>query len=152
MMLAALRKFHQQLRAGQLSKVQYQLRKQNIIATNFDKHNNFHQWLRELQKYCAELRKIHQKFRRKSSQELEELEAQLRKQNIIATKFDDTKQLPYPELRQHALPYPELRQHALPYPELRQHALPYPELRQHALPYPELRQQQLVRAAFHRPR
>ena len=50
---------------------------------------SFNKTFCELAEYLAHLRKIRQKLRRKSAQELEKLEAQLRKHNNIATNFNN---------------------------------------------------------------
>ena len=98
-MLAALGKLHQQLRAGQLSKVQYQLRSDNEIEKNFDKNNSFTKKAQELEKYCEELTKsiddgkskAHSKFR---SAQLAKVHYKLRneneKNNELEKNFNNT--------------------------------------------------------------
>ena len=92
--LAHLMQIRQKLRqrqsAPQLKKLEEKLRKQNIIASNFANSielQDLAKQLRELAKSLANLRKLHRQLRRKSSQEIEELEAKLRKQNIITSNF-----------------------------------------------------------------
>ena len=54
-----------------------------------EQHVQLQQTFRELAEYLAHLRKVRQKLRQKSAQELEKLEAQLRKHNNIATNFNN---------------------------------------------------------------
>ena len=97
--LGKMRKNRRRQLGEQLKKVQYQLGSDNNKEKNFDKHNNFHKWLRELEKYCEELTKsiddgkskVHSKFR---SAQLAKVHYKLRneneKNNELEKNFNNT--------------------------------------------------------------
>ena len=72
--LVQIQEHHRRQFGEQLKKVQDQLRKQNIIATNFDKHNSFTKRAQELEKYCEELTKIDRRQKSKMHRQLSELQ------------------------------------------------------------------------------
>ena len=75
--LAELGKLQEKRRrhnAGQLSKMQYQLRSNHEQEKNFNKHDNFTATVQELEKYCTELTKSIDEEKSKMQRQLSKLE------------------------------------------------------------------------------
>ena len=72
--LVQTQEHHRRQLGEQLKKVQDQLRKQMIIATNFDKHNSFTKRAQELEKCCEEITKIDRRQKSKMHRQLSELQ------------------------------------------------------------------------------
>ena len=89
---------HSQLRKSQLPKLQDKLRSKNEKEKELEEHNNFHKWLRELEKYCEHIGEISTSQLRACQKVRHQLtlanrdRAEKNLDDELASKFDDTKQ------------------------------------------------------------
>ena len=92
--LGELQRRRRRHNAGQLSKMQYQLRNHNEKEKNFNKHNSFTKRAQELEKYCTELTKSIDDEKSKMHSQLSKLELSKNIDNELTTNNDNDNELP----------------------------------------------------------